>query len=128
MPGSVALAAPSTVLPNTLCSAFEEVRAFATRENGYPNGDYQAAAVSTTARRQWALGKRLTVAQWETLRQFFVARKGPLQPLYWYPLRSQYDASGASTTGRITVRFDGSLSRTYEMGRQGVSLRLIEIA
>ncbi|MBE0658302.1 MAG: hypothetical protein IH602_11470 [Bryobacteraceae bacterium] len=37
------------------------------------------------------------------------------------------DPTDSYTEGRYLVRFDGALSRTYRLGRQESSLRLIEI-
>ena len=129
MPGAVAAASPATVMPSSLCTAWNELRAHVVRDNTYVDGSGQRAVLTaTTSRRSWALSKRLTVPQWESLRQFFLARRGGTEPFYWYYTKASYDATGVSTTNRITVRFDGALSRNYGVARQDVSLRLIEIS
>lgn len=128
MPGNVAVAAPATVFPNHLCAAFSETRAWPIRESGgYTDGRYQTEAQADYSRKTWEIGKRLTFAEWSTLLTFFEARKGSQQPFYWYPLDADYDPSGVDTDGRYVVRFDGTLSRTYQRGRQESSLRLVEI-
>lgn len=127
MPGSVQVAAPTTVLPRSLCSAFVESREFPLRESGpYTDGRSQRYPVATVSRREWDLSKFLTFAEWTALETFYLATKA--SPFYWYPVDADFDADGSSTTGRVTVCFEGSLSRTYALGRQGASLKLVEIS
>ena len=129
MPGNVQQANPSTVLPYSLCSAFSETRQLATRLSGpYSDGRDQRAALATTSRKLWRLGKRLTLPEWTALRNFFLARKGSVEPFWFYPVKAEHDPTGISSIGRFTVRFEGALSETYSMSRSDVGLRLVEIA
>ena len=128
MPGNLAPAVATTVLPNHLCTLFRESRSWPVRESaGYADGSFQVEAQAATSRKSWEIGKLLTFAQWLALRDFFDARNGPQQPFHWYPQVADYDPTGTSPTGRWLVRFDGSLGRTFRLGRQEVSLRLIQV-
>jgi len=128
MPGNVAPAAPATVLPNHLCSLFRETRVWPVRESGgYADGRYQSEVQAATSRKSWEIAKLLTFTQWFELLTFFDARNGSQQAFHWYPLISDYDPTGVSVIGRWLVRFDGALSRTYRLGRQEVSLHLIQV-
>lgn len=128
MPGNVAAAVATAVLPNHLCALFRESRTWPVREStGYPDGRFQAEPQAANSRKSWELAKLLTFAQWLALRDFYDARNGAQQPFYWYPQIADYDPTGIATTGRWLVRFDGSLSRTFRLGREEVSLRLIQV-
>ena len=129
MPGSLAQSAPTTVLPRSLYSAFSEQRVYPLRESApYTDGRTQRAVTGAGSRRVWGLTKQLSYSEWRTLETFFEARKGALEPFYFYPLYSDWDGTGASTEGRYIVRFDGGLSRSYAVGRQEVNLRLVQVA
>lgn len=59
MPGSVALAAPSTVMPFSLCTGFTHARAVMVDENEYRNGESQrgiCAANGGMDRGAWSSG------------------------------------------------------------------------
>jgi hypothetical protein len=128
MPGNVAAASPSAVLPAGLASAFRESRQWAARESGpYPDGRHQVAQMATTSRKAWELGRYLTFSEWSTLQAFFDSRKGPLEPFWFYPILTQHDPTGVSATGRWIVRFEGSISRVYRPGRQEVQFRLVQV-
>jgi phage-related protein len=133
MPGSVANAAPSTVLPKFLCSAFQESREIALQANEYRNGESQRALQVSSSRRQWSLNVRLASAEMDALRTFFLARRGSLEPFYFYdpfavtPVGSNWDGTGASATGRITVKFAGPWEQSMGIARTDVSIRLVEV-
>ena len=128
MPGNVAAAVASAVMPSSLCSVFRETRAWPVHESGgYTDGLYQAAVQAEVSRKSWEIGKLLTFSQWLSLSAFYDSSNGPQKPFYWYPNVADYDPTGSYTAGRHLVRFDGALSRTYRLGRQEASLRLIEI-
>jgi hypothetical protein len=129
MPGSLQLAQPATVMPYSLCRAFAESREFPVDESGpYVDGRSQRAVSGTVGRRAWQLTKALTLVQWELLVDFYGERRGAAEPFYWYPLAAHHDATGESSTGRFTVRFDGYLARTFALGLQSASLRLIQVS
>ena len=133
MPGSVANAAPATVMPNSMCRAFAHARAYPIIENQYRNGESQRSALATTSRKTWSLGKRLTPTQLAALRAFYDARNGTHEPFYFYdPYETNpkfsYDPTGAAVTGRYTVRFNSGWSQSVGPGRSDVQIELIELA
>ncbi|MBI4910986.1 MAG: DUF2460 domain-containing protein [Acidobacteria bacterium] len=133
MPDSVQNAAPSTALPNSLCRAFARSQEYPVVENEYRNGESQRTVLAINSRKRWRLGKRLTPALLQTLRDFYDARKGPTEPFYFYDPydtnpKFSHDPTGVSTTGRYTVRFDCEWSQTCGPGRSDVNIELIELA
>ena len=73
MPGSVANAAPATVLPQSLCRAFAHERSYPLIENEYKNGESQRSVLAANSRRRWRQAKRLTPAVLVALRNFIDA-------------------------------------------------------
>lgn len=133
MPGSVQNAAPATVLPQSLCRAFVHERAYPLIENEYRNGESQRFVLGTNSRKRWQLGKRLTPSALQTLRTFYEARDGPVEPFYFYdPYETNpkfsYDPTGHVTTGRYTVRFNSDWQQSCGPGRSDVQIELVEIA
>lgn len=133
MPGSVQNASPSTVMPLSLSRAFFHERQYAVLDNQYRNGESQRSRLADTSRKRWRLGKRLTPAQLQALRDFYDARKGPQEPFYFYDPwdtspKFSYDPSGAATQGRYTVRFEGTWEQMISMGRGDCEISLLELA
>lgn len=133
MPGSVESAASATVLPASLSHAFAREQALPVLVNEYPDGNSNRKALAPNSRKRWRLSKRLTPAQLAALRDFYEARKGGLEPFYFYdPYESNpkfsSDATGQSPDGRYAVRFDGAFSQEVGMGCADVQIALIEIA
>ena len=133
MPGSVQNAAPSTVLPQSLCRAFTHERAYPLIENEYKNGESQRSVLATNSRKRWRLTKRLTPAALQTLRTFYDARNGTTEPFFFYDPydtnpKFSYDPTGQVTTGRYTVRFDGAWSQSDDIGRLNTEIALVETA
>ena len=118
MPGSVSNAAPGTVLPPALASAFTRVEEYPVLRNEYPSGDSARAALSESSRVRWRLARRLTAAAMTALRQFYEDRQGPLEAFFFD------DEDGL----RRVVRFAGDWNQTLRLGRGEVSFELIEIA
>ena len=128
MPGSVANAAPSTVMPKFLCAQFTRARAYELNENEYRNGESQRALKVSSSRKSWQLSARHAPAALATLRTFISDRRGPLEPFYFYDLtEGAHDPTGASLTGRYTVRINGAWSEETAIGRTSVPLELVEI-
>jgi phage-related protein len=128
MPGNVAAAAPATVLPVTLSCAFSEGREFPMVESGpYPDGASQRRKDAAYSRKSWSVTRRLTAGEWTTLIAFWNARKGSLEPFYYYPDAADHDPTGASATGRAIVRFDAALSRAMMLARSQSEVRLVQI-
>ena len=133
MPGSVPNAAPATVMPWGLCKAFTPSREWAVLGNEYRNGESQRSKLVETSRKKWAITRRLTTAQLQTLWNFWNARKGTVEPFYYYdPTETSpkysYDPTGVETIGRYTVRFDGAWSQEIQLGRAETSFGMIQLA
>lgn len=131
MPGSVALAAPVTVLPYSLYRAFEHSREYlGSLDNTYVDGSSQRCLQVTSSIKRWHLTKRLTALQLTTLRDFYDQRKGSVEAFYFYDIYETYDPTGVSTTGRFTVHFLGEWSQDTELGQRGnnCTIQLEELA
>jgi hypothetical protein len=133
MPGNIANAAPTTVLPQSLSRAFVHTREYPVIDNEYRNGESQRSVQAATSRKKWSLMKRLTPTQLQALRDFYDARNGTHQPFYFYdPYETSpkfsWDGSGAALTGRYTVRFNTDWSQSVGPGRSDVQIELIELA
>ena len=133
MPGSVPNAAPTTVLPWSLCKAFNHSREYILLENEYRNGESQRSLLVQTSRKRWSTPRRLTPALLATFRDFYDARKGLHEPFYFYDPwdtnpKFSYDPTGQATTGRYTVRFDGPWDQMAGLGRADVQVNLIQLA
>src|SRR6266404_8558509 len=131
MPGNVSSSSPTTVLPASLYTALVEVATYAAIANDYRQGENQRDVRVSADRRAWRFSKRLTYAQWNTLRTFYLARKGNTEAFYFYnphetSPRFTPDPTGVATTGRYTVRFDGALSISFTNNARGdLSLAII---
>ncbi len=79
-------------MPTNFSRAFVHAREYALFENEYRNGESQRGLLISTSRKRWRLGKRLTPALLQQLRNFYDAREGSQEPLYFYdpmkPLRA----------------------------------------
>jgi len=130
MPGSVANAAPTTVMPESLCRMFRASREWMSHANFYRGGESQVAYRVATSRKAFEIGKRLTATELATLRTFFTDT-GHDCFFFYYPWETDplfsYDEAGTEATGRYTVRFDGEWSQQNGMGRGDVSIRLVEV-
>jgi len=138
MPSILAAASVSptaTVFPNSLSTSFTESQVYPLLTTPpYHDGTVERSLIvdgvnAARAAREWQISKRLTTAQLTTLRTFWrVTVQGGLRPFYFYPVMSQYDATGVSTTGRVTCFFRGAWSETILMGRHDVAvLTLVEV-
>lgn len=133
MPGSIANAAPTAVLPLSLSRAFSHSREYPLIENEYKDGTSQRSLQASTSRKRWKLTKRLTPSQLSALRTFYFARNGPLDEFYFYdPFETSpkfsYDGTGVATTGRYTVRFEGPWQQLITFSRADADLALAQVA
>jgi hypothetical protein len=133
MPGSIQNAAPSTVLPQSLCVAFTRAQEYPVIDNEYRNGGSQRKAEVASSRKRWLLSKRLTPDRLAELRRFYEARKGPAEAFHFYdPYETvpkfSHDPTGAALPGQYIVRFDCAWEQSCGLGRSDVSIELIEIA
>lgn len=128
MPGNVAIATASVVMPLVLCSSFQRSEVWKSHVNGYANGEHEASSLVTNSRRAWELTAPLAAAALANLRDFFDARKGQQLPFYFYDTHEGvYDATGTLANGRYIVRFASAWSHARQIGRQPASISLIEI-
>lgn len=119
MPGNIAAATPSGVLPQTLSLAFRETRELPMLSTQYHDGTTERSIITDTVNaptslRTWRIQKRLPAANAIALRAFYEGQNGGQVPFYFYnpfepamgqPFGSNYDATGVSTQGRHTCVF-----------------------
>jgi hypothetical protein len=128
MPGNVATATASSVMPLVLCSSFQRSESWKSNANSYANGEHEAASLVTNSRRVWELTIPLASAALATLRDFYDGRKGEQLPFYFYDTHEgAYDATGTLANGRYIVRFARPWSHARAIGRMPASISLIEI-
>ena len=131
MPGSVPIASPTTVLPQMLSKAFTVDVEYLAAQNSYANGEAQLSVFADAPNRTWALTNRLLPTEIATLQAFYIARNGGHQAFIFYDSYESnfvYDSTGAATGGRHFVVFEGALTRTGDVGRSDVQLKLREIS
>jgi hypothetical protein len=130
MPGNLLNATPSGVMPYALCTAFSESREYVQLQTQYHDGAIQRSQLAQTSRHTFSLSQRLTAALAIALKTFWDSQQGGTVPFVFYNLiEASYDATGNSTQGRYTVRFQGSWSQNTGLARTDVpQLQLIEVA
>lgn len=131
MPGSVAVASPTTVLPQFLCRAFAHSREYSVPQSSYSDGSRQVHLLTTSSLKSWPLTAVCTPTILSALSAFYLARKGPLEPFYFYDLTvagAVHDPTGVATTGRFTVHFSGEYQGSLIMGKSEASFMLVEVA
>lgn len=140
MPGNIAPAAPSGVLPQTLSTAFAETYVFPLLTMQYHDSTFERALIVDTVNdpvvlRTWKLSKRLKPTDFATLKTFYEGRGGGLMPFYFYdpfaadPPGSNYDPTGAESVGRITAVFrNSSWSDSSNIARSETGLEIAQIA
>ena len=140
MPGNIAAAAPTGVLPLSLSLAFTESRVFPLLTQSYHDGTIERSLIvdgvnAPASFRTWKLATRLTAAQADTLLAFWESHDGGLTPFYYYnpfeaagAVGSNYDATGVSTTGRHTVVFRGNWSQSSGPALTDLGLEFAEVA
>ena len=138
MPGNLQAAIPNGVMPFTLCTAFEEARAYEQLQNQYHDGTIQRSQLAQTSRRTFRLNKRLNASALSSLYSFWVSQNAGLTPFLFYnpfdvlagqQIGSNYDPTGNNTLGRVTVVFRGNWSQGTDVCRTNVSgLELVEVA
>jgi hypothetical protein len=135
MPGNISTASPFGVMPQTLCLAFSEARAYEQITSTYHDGTRQAGQLAQTSRRTFKLSRKLTVSTLATLKAFWDSANGGLSPFLFYnpfegaPVGSNYDSTGANTVGQYTVVFRGNWAQSTEMQRSTVpSIELVQVA
>jgi len=130
MPGNVQNAAPSGVMPYSLCLAFSESRECLQLETQYHDGTTERSQLAQTSRKTFRLAQRLTATLAAALKSFWDSHQGGVVPFLFYNLaEGAYDSTGNSTQGRYTVVFRGNWSQATGMQRTDVpQIELIEVA
>jgi hypothetical protein len=135
MPGNISGPRPALVMPQTLCTAFSEARAYEQLRNLYHDGTPQAGQFAQTSRRTFKLTRRLSAAQTATLRTFYENVGGGWKPFWFYspyeasPVGSNYDVTGANGTGRAVVAFRSNWTQTTGLARTDIAeLEMVELA
>lgn len=131
MPGNVVAAAPTVVMPNSLCTAFQRSKTWETLSNFYSDGRHQRGALVGSERNVWVLHKRLTVALIDALELFYSQQQFGAIPFFFYdPYDSgfTYDPTGVQVGGRYTVRFEGGMVVTGTMPRVETDVTLVQVA
>lgn len=133
MPGNVANAVASTVMPWNLCRSFVRVQSWPEQHNDYPDGRRQVRVLAENSRKTWQISQRLSLDALVALRNFWLARKGPTEAFYFYDLYETdppctYDEGGAALDGRYKVRFDGGFAAEWSLPRFSTSITLVEVA
>jgi hypothetical protein len=132
MPGAVGNAVVATTLPVTLSSAFTRSQEYALLLNEYTNGESQRKALTTTSRKRWQISKRLTAAELDELRTFWLARGGGTEAFYFYDCGETsppWNPAPSGSQGRYTVTFSASpWSSQMGLSRGDVGIELIEVA
>ena len=95
-----------------ICTAFAESLEYVQIQSQYYDGTIQRSQLAQTSRRTFTLAQRLTAAQVAALKALWDSQQGGATPFVFYNLiESAYDPTGNSSTGRYTVRFQGSWAR-----------------
>lgn len=137
MPGNLTQPAPTTVFPQTLSTAFQEMRAYEQLQpNQYNDGTIQRGQLAQTSRRTFHLAKRLSSADLATLYAFWIAQGvtafyfyNPFEVLAGQDVGSNYDPTFANLQGLLTVVFRGNWSQATDVCRTNVqALQLVEVA
>lgn len=135
MPGSVANAVVSTVMPALLASQFVRSDSWAVQQVAYANGEIESRSQVTSSLRRWEadlIGDADALADWK---DFWEATKhaafyfyDPFEPVSGQPIGSNFDATGVSTTGRFKVCWEGSWRQQMTLGRFSARMVLREVA
>jgi len=137
MPGNLIGATPNGVMPASLCTAFTEFREYVQLQNQYHDGTIQRSQLAQTSRRTFRLSKRLSSSLLSALYSFWGSQNGGLTPFVFYnpfdvasgqQIGSNYDPTGSSTQGRVTVVFRGNWAQATDIARTNVQqIELVEL-
>lgn len=135
MPGSVANAVVSEVMPALLASQFTRSDSWAVQQNRYANGEVESRSQVTSSLRRWEadlIGDAAALADWkdfwEDTKHAAFYFYDPFEPVSGQPIGSNFDATGVATTGRYKVAWEGSWSQQMTLGRFSARMALVEVA
>ena len=132
MPAAAHSAAPVTALPHIRSRNFTHRREYWAQENTYKNGERQVALLVATSRSSFEFTGMLTATEMTALRAFYDARKGGLEPFYFYygpetsPLFTT-DPTGSDVGGRYIVVFQSNWEQSMNLGRGEAAIKLVEV-
>ncbi len=134
MPGNVAAAAATEVLPYSLSTLYERGLEILVRSVEYMDGRYQASLLTTVARRAWTLEKRLTPAQMVVYRDFWLARRVDQESFLFTDVQKDSaggfrpdDAGTESYPHTYVVRFMSQWEETHTRSRGRFGIGLIQV-
>jgi hypothetical protein len=136
MPGNIQVAAASVVMPFALCTAFTSQREYVQLQNRYHDGTIQRSQLAQSSRRTYQLAMRLSASALAAMYSFWQSQE--ISPFFFYDLfdvasgqqiGSNYDPTGNSTQGRVTVVFRGGVwAQATDPARSNVQgLKLVEV-
>lgn len=122
----------STLMPQTLCTAFQQRRERFTDVNQYNDGSRQALAIPNSSRKRWSLASRLKPVDLQTLRNFYDQQFGGLFEFYFYDLyecvpQFSFDPTASAQAGLYIVVFDGVWQQSLDLGRCPAQFGLVEV-
>jgi len=140
MPGNLQTTTPTLVLPDSLSTTFSESVVYPILRVDYHDNNIERGLITDTINparpiRRWSLSKRLGSNRLNgvsgpdllaSLRAFWLSVEGGLIPFFFYPRRADFDPTGLSETGRITVTFSGPWSHSLTPTMGDVPLELVE--
>jgi len=130
MPGNLNPANPIDVIPAGFYTALSEELRIESFVNQYADGSSDRVNLAQNPRHFFRITRRMTSAQYSALWTFFSNHL--ISPFFFYlPRETQPpftpDPTGAATSGRYTVVWDGNWSDQVQLGRSEVSLGLREV-
>jgi hypothetical protein len=117
MPYNVIIGTPVQVMPIGLMAAFEEEsERKALIDQGYAYGESTRLALTLTSRKRFRVSRRLTPAQADALRAFYLSTRHG-QSFWFYNLREtqppgSFDPTGGNPIGRYAVVWDSPLTQS----------------
>ena len=133
MPGNVAAATVAGIMPQTLCTAFTEIREFVELQSEYHDGTVQKSQLATASRKSFRLAKRISASDLGILKTFWDSHYA--SAFYFYnpaegtPVGSNYDPAGNNTLGRYPCVFRGAWNQSTDVGRSILpGVEIVEIA
>lgn len=129
MPGTILPPNPVDTLPFSLSTKFSEQRGLDINSNMYADGSCDRNPLMASGRRKWSISKRLSIANLQTLGDFWLAHRAA--PFYFYnPHETDppFSHSPSGDAGRYVVRFNSDWQETIGMPRSDASIELMEIA
>ncbi len=136
MPGNVANAVSTTVLPEALSKGYVQFREYPMRSAEYIDGRSQRFLLAATSRKSWEIHRIISPTALTALRTFFLARGGQKETFIFYDVEQdatdngtfRYDETGVLVADhKYEVRFAGPWVQSVGLARGDVGLALVEV-